>query len=130
MVEGKKVVKYFLKALIYFGLFFVFCYFYMVDQMNDFIRGRRTVSSRFEEAEVLEPPSQSPSNLLKFIDFVSTHEKFLGDINTTSIWEMWIGPNTLLREFNLSSLPPLHPKEQTIMFMGLLITLKLKIRVK
>ena len=57
MVEGKKVVKYFLKALIYFGLFFVFCYFYMVDQMNDFIRGRRTVSSRFEEAEVLEPPT-------------------------------------------------------------------------
>ena len=49
MVQSKNVVvKYFLRTLIYFGLFFVFCYFYMVDQMRDFITDRKTVSSRFE----------------------------------------------------------------------------------
>ena len=57
MVKGKKVVKHFLKALIYFVLFYVFYYFYMVDQRKNLIRVRRTGSSRFEEAEVLEPPT-------------------------------------------------------------------------
>ena len=43
--------------MLYFGLFFVFCYFYMIDQLNDFIKGRSTITSRFEKAPFLEPPT-------------------------------------------------------------------------
>ena len=57
MVHSKAIIKNSFRLLTYLGLFFVFCYFYMVDQMDDFIKGRRTVGSRFEEAKVLEPPT-------------------------------------------------------------------------
>ena len=56
-IQTRSVLKYIFRFILYFGLFFVFCYFYMIDQLSDFIKDRSTITSRFEKASVLEPPT-------------------------------------------------------------------------
>ena len=45
------------RIILYILLFVFFCSFYMIDQMADYIKGRTTVTSRFEEVESQEPPT-------------------------------------------------------------------------
>ena len=45
------------EILIYFILLISFIYFYMKDQMSDYMAGRSTITSRFGIAEVLEFPT-------------------------------------------------------------------------
>ena len=52
-----KWIKIIARILLYLILFAFFCYFYMIDQMSDFIKGRTTVTSRIEKVESLEPPT-------------------------------------------------------------------------
>ena len=52
-----KWMKILARIILYVLLFAFFCYFYMIDQMADYIKGRTTVTSRFEEVEYLEPPT-------------------------------------------------------------------------
>ena len=52
-----KWIKILTRLILYILLFAFFCYFYMIEQMSDYIKGRTTVTSRFEEVEYLEPPT-------------------------------------------------------------------------
>ena len=50
-------LKWFPRIVLYLSLLFCFVYFYMIDQMTDYLMERTTVSSRNEEVESLELPS-------------------------------------------------------------------------
>ena len=50
-------IKILARVILYILLFVFFCSFYMIDQMKNYIKGRTTVTSRFEEVEYLEPPT-------------------------------------------------------------------------
>ena len=50
-------IKILARIILYILLFVFFCSFYMIDQMKNYIKGRTTVTSRFEEVEYLEPPT-------------------------------------------------------------------------
>ena len=52
-----KWIKLLSIIILYVLLFILFCYFYIIDQMNDFIKGRTTVASRIEKVESVEPPT-------------------------------------------------------------------------
>ena len=83
----------FSEILIYVLLFFSFVYFYMNDQMRDYLAGRTTITSRFAEADVLEFPTiticMKPGSKLsvgKEYGFTRLHDIFKKDVaNTTMI---------------------------------------------
>ena len=52
-----KWIQILARLILYILLFAFFCLFYMIDQMSDYIKGRTTVSSRFEEVDSFEPPT-------------------------------------------------------------------------
>ena len=68
-VQTKKATKYFesmiklalikigVRVVVYLLLFALFSYFYLVEQMSDFFKGRTTLTSRTEEVEALEAPT-------------------------------------------------------------------------
>ena len=61
MVSCKKsiILKYLFLVLLYCCCIFVFVFFYMKDQMNDFILKRTTMSGRFGEADQIEFPTMT-----------------------------------------------------------------------
>ena len=50
-------IKLLVTILLYLLLLILFCLFYLVDQMEDFIQGRTTITSRLEKVNFLEPPT-------------------------------------------------------------------------
>ena len=50
-------IKLLVTILLYLLLLILFCLFYLVDQMEDFIQGRTTITSRLEKVKSLEPPT-------------------------------------------------------------------------
>ena len=56
-MNTSKIFKLTVQIILYSALTTFFVYFYLVDQMRDFIRGRTTITSRFENVSELEPPT-------------------------------------------------------------------------
>ena len=52
-----KWIKVGVRVVLYLALFTFFSYFYMVEQMSDFFKGRTTLTSRTEVVKTLEPPT-------------------------------------------------------------------------
>ena len=50
-------IKLLVSVLLYVSLLVLFCVFYLVGQLQDFFKGRTTITSRLEKAEYLEPPT-------------------------------------------------------------------------
>ena len=57
MMQNTKWIKVCLRAVVYLILLVLFFYFYMVEQMSDFFKGRTTLTSRTEKVKDLEPPT-------------------------------------------------------------------------
>ena len=57
LIMDLKCIKLLASILLYLLLLVLFCLFYLVGQMEDFIKGRTTITSRLEKAEYLEPPT-------------------------------------------------------------------------
>ena len=56
-MQKGKLIKVGLRVVVYLLLLALFSYFYMVEQMSDFFKGRTTLTSRTEEVDKLEPPT-------------------------------------------------------------------------
>ena len=56
-MQPTKLIEIVVGTFLYLVLLFLFSYFYMIDQLNDFFKGRSTVTFRFEEAKTIEPPT-------------------------------------------------------------------------
>merc|ERR1711953_1195137 len=52
-----KVIKFLVTLSLYLALFAFFCHFYLIEQMTDYFKRNKIVSSRIEEVKVLEPPT-------------------------------------------------------------------------
>ena len=50
-------IKIAIKIIFLCCLAFNFLYFYMVDEISDFIKKRQTITTRFEPTNVIEPPT-------------------------------------------------------------------------
>ena len=57
MMQKAKWIKVGSRVVVYLLLLALFSYFYMVDQLSDFFKGRTTLTSRTEEVDELEPPT-------------------------------------------------------------------------
>ena len=52
-----EVIKVLVTLSLYLALFAFFCHFYLIEQMTDYFKRNKIVSSRIEEVKVLEPPT-------------------------------------------------------------------------
>ena len=82
------------EGFIYVLLFVSFIYFYMNDQMSDYMAGRTTITSRFAEADALEfptitlcmRPGTKPSVAQEF-GFVKLNDVFKKQVENTTLIE-------------------------------------------
>ena len=51
------LIKVGVRVVVYLSLLALFSYFYLVEQMSDYFKGRTTLTSRTEEVEALEAPT-------------------------------------------------------------------------
>ena len=56
-VLKKKSTWILFKILLFILLLVIFIWFYMYDQLTDFIKGRTSMATRFVEAQTIEPPT-------------------------------------------------------------------------
>ena len=58
-LKYSKITKLVKRVVFYVGLLIPFVWFYMYDQLNDFIKGSTTIASRFEQSSKLEFPTMT-----------------------------------------------------------------------
>ena len=83
MLNNARITKVILTIFFYISLLIPFVWFYMYDELNDFIRGRTTIASRFEESSKIEFPTLTfcTSNVFKpsvmqKLGFITNHQLF------------------------------------------------------
>ena len=86
--------KVLIKVSLYFTLFALFCYFYLLEEVDNYFKGRNTVTSRAEEATVLEPPTFTlcvdpplKMSVAKRYNFTDNRDLFYKDVANKSIAE-------------------------------------------
>ena len=94
MVSNPNITKLVLSIVFYIGLSIPFVWFYMYDQLNDFIKGSTTIASRFEESAKIEFPTMTfcTTNIFKH----SVLRKFGFNTNYEVFWKSI--PNKTLEE--------------------------------
>ena len=96
-MKRKIVLKISLVSLVYFGLFGVYIYFFLMDQVTAYLIGRSTVASHIEFAEKLEFPTltlcMNPATKLSVSQkygFTNMYDKFKKEAsNGTNVFERY-----------------------------------------
>ena len=104
-MQLSKLIEIVTGIIIYLVLLFFFCYFYMLDQMNDFLKGRSTVTFRLEETARIEPPTVTicPKPPLKKAvaiqyDFEDSDHLFLKDVPNVTFEDRFQNLSYLLNQ--------------------------------
>ena len=100
MIQKVKWIKVGLRVVVYLLLLALFSYFYMVEQMSDFFKGRTTLTSRKEEVDELEAPTtticMSPSMKKSVTKQLGFYHAVIGVPNDTTYPEAMAQTNFLL----------------------------------
>ena len=111
MLNNPSITKLILSIFFYVGLLIPFIWFYMYDELNDFIRGRTTIASRFEESSRIEFPTLTfcTSNVFKRsvmqeFGFKTNHQLFWKKVPNKTLEEAFDELSYQLnRDFNIKA---------------------------
>ena len=93
-MNSTKVLEWLAKITVYAILVILFFYFYLIDLMCDYVKGRTTITSRTESVEFLEPPTFTicldpplKSTVATSYNFSNDDDLFLKDFPDTDFRE-------------------------------------------
>ena len=104
-MQPTKLIEIVVGTFLYLVLLFLFSYFYMIDQLNDFFKGRSTVTFRFEEAKTIEPPTITicvdppiKKSVAVQFDFKDSSDLFFKDVPNVSFKEKFQNLSYILNQ--------------------------------
>ena len=104
-MQPTKLIEIVVGIFLYLVLLFLFAYFYMIDQLNDFFKGRTTVTFRLEEAKTIEPPTITicvdpplKKSVAAQFDFKDSYDLFFKDVPKVSFKEKFQNLSYILNQ--------------------------------